>query len=162
MEFTLIDRIIELNPGVSIKATKHLSADEEYLQDHFPKYPVMPGVLMLETLVQTGAWLIRAMNDFSDAMILLKEAKNVKYAKFLEPGQTLTVEVKMLKNERRQHKLQGVGSVNGQAIVSARFTLRCFNLAEIDERLGLNDEMILDDMRKKFSLLGGEDLRGMS
>jgi len=162
MEFTLIDRIVELNPGTSIKATKHLSADEEYLQDHFPRYPVMPGVLMLEALVQTGAWLVRVTNNFSETMILLKEARNVKYAKFLEPGQTLTTEVKILKNERRQHKLQGVGSVNGQAIVSARFTVRCFNLAEIDERLRLNDEMILEDMRKKFALLGGEDLRGVS
>ena len=52
MRFTLIDRITELKPGVSITAVKGLTLAEEYLQDHFPRFPVMPGVLMLEAMFQ--------------------------------------------------------------------------------------------------------------
>lgn len=155
MQFTLIDKIIKIEPGVSIKASKRLCADEEYLADHFPGYPVMPGVMMLETLVQAGAWLLRATNTFRDSMIVLKEARNVKYAQFLEPGQTLEIDVKMLKDERPKYTFQGTGSVEGQSILSARFTLRCFNLSEIDERLALNDRIIIKNMRRKFELLHG-------
>src|SRR5690349_1993879 len=60
MRFTLIDRIVELEPGARIKAIKALSMAEEYLGDHFPKFPVLPGVLMLEALTQAGAWLVRS------------------------------------------------------------------------------------------------------
>jgi len=93
-------------------------------------------------------------------MILLKEAKNVKYARFLEPGQTLTLDVRMLKDERPYYKFQGTGSVDGQSIMSAWSVLRCFNLAGIDERLALNDGLILKDMKKKFEQLGGRALSG--
>jgi len=156
MEFTLLDKIVRIEPGASITASKHLAAAEEYLGDHFPGYPVMPGVMMLEALVQAGAWLLRATNNFSDSMVILKEARNAKYTKFLKPGETLNVDVKILEDERPQYRLQGTGSVNGQAILSARFTLRCFNLAELDQRLATNDTMILDDLKRKFKLLGGE------
>ena len=156
MEFTLLDKIVKLDPGESITASKHLSAEEEYLGDHFPGYPVMPGVMMLEALVQAGAWLLRVTNNFSDSMILLKEARNAKYTKFVKPGETLSIDVKILKDESPQYRLQGTGSVNGQAILSARFTLRCFNLAEIDERLAANDTTILEDLKEKFELLGGK------
>ena len=59
MRFVLIDRIVEVRPGQSLVAVKNLSLAEEYLADHFPGFPVMPGVLMLEALTQAGAWLIR-------------------------------------------------------------------------------------------------------
>ena len=65
MRFLLIDRITELEPQKSITAVKNLSLAEEYLADHFPGFPVMPGVLMLETLVQAGGWLIRHSEDFA-------------------------------------------------------------------------------------------------
>ena len=64
MRFTLIDRIVELEPGARITATKSLTMAEEYLGDHFPNFPVMPGVLMLEAMTQTAAWLIRAERGF--------------------------------------------------------------------------------------------------
>jgi 3-hydroxyacyl-[acyl-carrier-protein] dehydratase len=160
MEFTLLDKITKIKPGASISATKHLPEEEEYLGDHFPGYPVMPGVMMLECLVQTGAWLLRVTNDFSDSMILLKEARNVKYAKFLKPGETLTIEVKILDDQRPQYKLQGTGSVNGQVILTARFVLKCFNLAEVDKRLGENDRTIIQELRKKYGELSGTGKAG--
>ena len=64
MRFLLVDRILSLEPGRSITAIKNVSAAEEYLADHFPGYPVLPGVMMLECLVQTGAWLMRSTERF--------------------------------------------------------------------------------------------------
>src|SRR5437870_12386818 len=86
MRFHLVDRILSLEPGKSIRATKNLTLGEEYLADHFPTFPVMPGVLMLQTLVEAGAWRLRVTEDFRYSVIALREAKNVKYCHFLEPG----------------------------------------------------------------------------
>ncbi|HTU90343.1 MAG TPA: hydroxymyristoyl-ACP dehydratase, partial [Gemmataceae bacterium] len=79
MRFNLIDRIVEVRPGQGLQAVKNLTLGEEYLADHFPTFPVMPGVLMLETLVEAGAWLLRLTDDFASSVIVLREAKGVKY-----------------------------------------------------------------------------------
>ena len=77
--------------GRKITSVKLLTLAEEYLQDHFPSYPVLPGVMMLEALTQASAWLIRASEDFAHSVVELKEARNVKYGNFVEPGQVLGV-----------------------------------------------------------------------
>lgn len=59
MRFTLLDRVVAIDPGKTITAIKTLSLSEEYLADHFPRFPVMPGVLMLEAMTQAAAWTIR-------------------------------------------------------------------------------------------------------
>ena len=79
MRFLLIDRIVDFQPGARITAVKSLTMAEEYLADHFPNFPVMPGVLMLEAMTQAAAWLIRLSEDFAHSVILLKQAGNVKY-----------------------------------------------------------------------------------
>src|ERR1700732_4011993 len=100
MRFVLIDRIVDVQPGrsrlagsnavttpgPSLVAVKNLSLAEEYLADHFPGFPVMPGVLMLEALTQAGAWLVRDMEDFAHSVVVLKKAKMIKYGSFVEPG----------------------------------------------------------------------------
>ena len=86
MRFNLVDRIVEVQPGRSLRAVKNLTLGEEYLADHFPSFPVMPGVLMLQTLVEAGAWLLRLTDDFRHSVIVLREAKNVKYGNLVEPG----------------------------------------------------------------------------
>ncbi|MGA2254534.1 MAG: hypothetical protein ABSG53_07735, partial [Thermoguttaceae bacterium] len=63
MRFLLIDRIVDFQPGAQITAVKSLTMAEEYLADHFPNFPVMPGVLMLEAMTQAAAWLIRLSED---------------------------------------------------------------------------------------------------
>ena len=68
MRFTLIDHIVTLEADTEITAVKTLSMAEEYLADHFPHFPVMPGVLMLEALTQSAAWLIRVSEDFAHSM----------------------------------------------------------------------------------------------
>src|SRR5258708_10613141 len=93
MRFHLVDRIVEVKPGRSLKAIKNLTLGEEYLADHFPTFPVMPGVLMLQTLVEAGAWLLRLTDDFKHSVIVLREARNVKYGTFMEPGRRLGLAV---------------------------------------------------------------------
>ena len=108
MRFSLIDRIVELEPGERITAVKALTMAEEYLADHFPQFPVMPGVLMLESLTQAGAWLVRASEDFAHSIVVLKQVNNAKYAQFVEPGQTLTVTAELLKPGRRRGETEGL------------------------------------------------------
>jgi 3-hydroxyacyl-[acyl-carrier-protein] dehydratase len=93
MRFNLIDKIVEVQAGVSLKALKNLTLGEEYLADHFPTFPVMPGVLMLQTLVEAGAWLLRISEDFAHSVIVLREAKNIKYGNFMEPGKQMLITV---------------------------------------------------------------------
>src|SRR5205807_9137113 len=91
MRFSLIDRIISIEPAKSITAIKNLSLSEEYLADHSPGFPVMPGVLMVEALAQTAAWFMRPHEDFAYSMVLLKAARAVKFVNFVSPGRTLRV-----------------------------------------------------------------------
>lgn len=123
MYFSLIDRITHVEPGKAIRAVKCLSLAEEYLQDHFPRFPVMPGVLMLEALYQAGAWLIRVSEDFAHSMIILQEARNVRYAGFVQPGQTLTLSAEIIKQDAGATTLKAQGNLGESVAVSARLIL---------------------------------------
>jgi 3-hydroxyacyl-[acyl-carrier-protein] dehydratase len=153
MRFSLIDRIVELEPCVRITAIKALTMTEEYLADHFPHFPVMPGVLMLEALTQAGAWLVRVSEDFAHSMVVLKQANNVKYAQFVEPGQTLTVTAEVLKFDEGEVKMKAYGTVSGRIIVSARLTLACYNLADRDPQYQSTDEATRKDLRSQLAML---------
>ena len=99
MRFHLVDRIVAVEPGKSLRAVKHLTLGEEYLADHFPTFPVMPGVLQLQTLVEAGAWLLRLTDDYARSVWVLREAKNVKYGTFMPPGRRMDVAVELVKRD---------------------------------------------------------------
>src|SRR3954471_16616661 len=128
MRFNLVDRIVEVRPGQALRAVKKLTLGEEYLADHFPTFPVMPGVLMLETLVEAGAWLLRVSDDFRHSVVVLREARHVKYGSFMEPGRQMAVAVDLVEQGPGSATFKGKGEVDGQATVSARFTLARYNL----------------------------------
>lgn len=153
MRFTLIDRITELEPGHRITAVKTVSMAEEYLADHFPGFPVLPGVLMLEAMVQAGAWLIRVGEDFAHSTVLLKEARTVKYASFVEPGKQLVVSANIVNHGPRETKLQGSGVVDGVTTVSAKLTLERRNLRELNPDLARVDEFLVVRLRELLSIL---------
>src|SRR5215471_14066232 len=96
MRFNLVDRIEEVVPGRLIRASKNLTLGEEYLADHFPTFPVMPGVLMLQTLVEAGAWLLRVSDDFRHSIIVLREARGVKFGTFMQPGSQMAISVELV------------------------------------------------------------------
>ncbi len=138
MRFTLIDRIVDLAPGAKITAVKNLSMAEEYLADHFPGFPVMPGVLMLEAMTEAGAWLVRATEDFAHSMVLLKKARNVKFANFLQPGQTLTVTAEIVETTDRETRLKTSGSVEGTTNVSAQLVARAIQFGPTKTRMAIS------------------------
>jgi 3-hydroxyacyl-[acyl-carrier-protein] dehydratase len=123
MKFKQLDQITELVPGEFILAKRLLRADEDYLRDHFPLFPVMPGVLMLEALFQAACWLIRVTDNYECSLLTLQEAKNVKFADFVEPGQTLDIKVEIIKNESDRVSLKGIGTKGDVTAVSARLVI---------------------------------------
>lgn len=153
MRFNLIDRIVELEPGVRIKAIKTLSMAEEYLADHFPNFPVMPGVLMLEALTQASAWLIRVSEQFSHGVVLLRRAQNVKYGRFLEPGQSLNVEAEIVEMGESEVRLKARATMDDRTTVSARLVMVRYDLADTDPSRADLDEHIRDHFRKLFPVI---------
>jgi len=153
MRFILIDKIVSLEPGKQIKTLKSVSLAEEYLADHFPTFPVLPGVLMLEGLIESASWLVRQTENFAHSMILLEYAKNVKYKSFLAPGAQIeyTVEAKTI--EENVSSFTGFGLSEGQRIIEARFGLRHFNLASQDPKMAAIDAKIIENMEKQWKLL---------
>ena len=150
MRFLLIDRIIELEPNKSITALKNLSLAEEYLADHFPGFPVMPGVLMLETLIQAGGWLIRHSEDFAHSTIMLKESRAIKFNSFVTPGNSLIVQMTVRKQTGNVWEFNGSGTVNGNSAVSAKLTLETFNLSERNPSLADSDALRIQSYRDIF------------
>ena len=146
MRFNLVDRILEMEPGKKIRMVKNLTLAEEYLADHFPTFPVMPGVLMLETLVEAAAWLLRLSDNYKHSVIVLREARNVKYGHFMEPGHTLVVTVEVDKPpyaEEGEVDLQGQGRDGRDRTVSAKFTLARYNLRDRNPTWANLDEKII-------------------
>jgi 3-hydroxyacyl-[acyl-carrier-protein] dehydratase len=155
MRFNLVDRILELDHGKSIQAVKNLTLGEEYLADHFPSFPVMPGVLMLEALVEAGAWLLRLSDNYRHSVIVLHEARNVKYYTFVEPGRQMSLSADLVERNGPLATFKGKGEVDGQTSVSARWTLRCSNLADRDPSFKEVDDQIIRNLRNYHRVLSG-------
>ena len=153
MKFVLIDRIVSWERGKTLTAVKSVSLAEEYLADHFPTFPVLPGVLLLQGLVESASWLVRQTEDFAHSMILLEQTRNVKYKSFLAPGSQIeyTVEAKAI--DEGASRFLGHGVADGQKIVEARLRLRHFNLSEKRPALARVDAQVIEQMKNRFRLL---------
>jgi 3-hydroxyacyl-[acyl-carrier-protein] dehydratase len=155
MRFYLVDRILELQPPGRIVAVKSLSLAEEYLADHFPAYPVLPGVMMLEALVQTAAWLVRVQTDFEKSLVLLREAQNVRYGNFVRPGGQLVMEVEAIEIGAGASRFKAVGQCDGQQAVQAKLTLEHFNIGDEDPLRANLDAGLRTLLRERFRLVRG-------
>jgi len=157
MKFFLVDRIESLDPGKRIVTVKCLTAAEEYLADHFPAFPVMPGVLMLETCVQSAAWLVRLMSSWSISMVVLQAARNVRYASFVAPGNALRVVAEFVKQDGPVYAFKCLGTVGDSTAMQCRIELKAFNLADGNPALASADQEIIAQMKHRFRLCGGHD-----
>jgi 3-hydroxyacyl-[acyl-carrier-protein] dehydratase len=153
MRFCLLDRIVELEPGVRVTATKRLRPDEQYLEDHFPRFPVMPGVLMLEAMYQASAWLVKQSEGFAHSMVILKEARNIKYSDFVTPGKELVVTAEILKHDEALTTLKAQGTIDGNIAVTGRLVLERFNLADRYPRRANTDAYLTAEMREVLKRL---------
>ncbi len=154
MRFCLIDRITSCEPGRKLTAVKLLALGEEYLADHFPRFPVMPGVLMLQACVEAAAWLWRASTDFAHPVIVLREVKQVKYGTFLQPGQRLEVTVEMTAQQpaAAQFKARGV-SAAGEQTVFTQFGLVGYSLKELRADGAERDAHLQQHWRRQWAWL---------
>lgn len=123
MKFEFIDRIVEITRGERIVAVKAVSLAEEYLADHFPTFPVFPGVLMLQAMTEAAMWLVHDAQAFAPNVILLRYAKNVTYKSFVKPGNLLTLTVICRRLAQGESDFDGVGHCNDEEVVRARFGL---------------------------------------
>jgi 3-hydroxyacyl-[acyl-carrier-protein] dehydratase len=92
MRFLLVDRILEYQKGERAIGTKDITMSEDFLADHFPRFPVMPGVLQLEAISQLASWLVFVSKDFK-VKGTLSELGNIKFKDFVKPGDQLIIEV---------------------------------------------------------------------
>lgn len=153
MRFHLVDQIVEVSLGRSLSAYKNLTTGEEYLADHFPTFPVMPGVLMLQALVESAAWLLRLSEDFQHSIIVLREAKNVKYGSFLKPGNRMNLSVELVEQNDSTATFKGKGLIESGTAVAARFTVERYNLRDRHPRMASVDEQIVQQQRLQAILL---------
>jgi len=157
MRFQLVDKIIELTPGQRIVTAKNLTLGEEYLADHFPMFPVLPGVLMLEALVQSAAWLIRASTDFKHSVIVLREVKGIKYGSFLEPGQQMKITIDApasgIDPQTELLTFKGQGERDGTSVVNGRIVLARYNLADRNPVYSSVDQQLIQGYRLEFARL---------
>ena len=150
MRFCQIDQIISLEPGKRIEALRSLVGSEDYLRDHFPRFAVMPGVMMLESLTQAATMLVRATDEFRTGLVLLRTAKNVKFADFVQPGQTLRIVVELIKQEGDLFTLKASGTKEDKTAVSGRLVLEVVRSAGGDDVV---DRHAAQYMRQKIAQL---------
>ena len=121
--FLLVDRIVEMEPE-RIVGIKQVTANEPFFQGHFPDFPVMPGVLIVEAMAQTaGVLVLKSIPDRENKLVLLVAVENARFRRPVVPGDTLRMEMKLLKRKVSVAKMAGVATVDG--LVVAEVEVMC-------------------------------------
>lgn len=117
--FLLVDRVTELVEGKSIKAYKNVTRNEPFFQGHFPGKPIMPGVLVLESLAQAGAIAILKMDEYAGKVPLFVGANKVKWRKQVVPGDKLELSLEIIKLRKSIGIGKAVATVDGKVACEA-------------------------------------------
>ena len=120
--FLLIDTIEEMEVGKRVVATKYMKPDEFWFKGHFPDYPVVPGVLMLEMCAQAGAVAMLAMPENKGKIGFFGGVKEAKFRRQVVPGDLLTIEVEIIKVKGPVGVGKAIAPVNGEKAVSAEIS----------------------------------------
>lgn len=126
--FLLIDRIIYLEPGVKCIAEKYMKPDEFWFKGHFPEHPVVPGVLMVEMMAQAGCAAMLALPENKNKIGFFGGIKEAKFRRQVVPGDTLRIEIEIIKVKGPIGIGKGTATVNGEKAVSAEIS---FALKEV-------------------------------
>jgi UDP-3-O-[3-hydroxymyristoyl] N-acetylglucosamine deacetylase / 3-hydroxyacyl-[acyl-carrier-protein] dehydratase len=121
--FLLVDRITELKPGEFVRGLKGVTQNEPFFPGHFPGHPIMPGVLIVEAMGQTGGILL--LNSFDrpeEKVVYFTGLDKVKFKRPVQPGDQLVMEVRLIKVRRGMCSMQGKALVNGQVVASAEMS----------------------------------------
>ena len=129
--FLLVDRIIEMD-AERIVGIKNVTHNEPFFQGHFPDFPVMPGVLIVEAMAQAaGVLVLKSIEDRHSKLVLLVAIENARFRKPVVPGDTLRMEMKVIKRKASVAKMAGVATVDGVVVAEAEVMCK---LADKEEK----------------------------
>ena len=116
--FLLIDRVLELKPGDYVKTLKNVTFNEHFFQGHFPGRPVMPGVLILEAMAQSGG-IVAYSKNADNRLLFFMGMDNVKFRRPVVPGDQLIFEMKLVQMSHRAIRMSGTAKVDGKIVTQA-------------------------------------------
>jgi len=129
--FLLVDRILEVEPGRRAVGLKQVTINEPFFQGHFPGYPIMPGVLIVEALAQVGAVAVLSLPENRDKLALFAGIDNFRFRRPVVPGDSLRLEVELTRMRGAVGKGQARALVDGQVVADGElmFALRQYQKA---------------------------------
>ncbi len=129
--FLLVDRIVEMEPE-RIVGIKNVTLNEPFFAGHFPDFPVMPGVLIVEAMAQAaGVLVLKTIADRDSKLVLLVSIDYARFRKPVVPGDTLRLEMRVIKRKASVAKMAGRATVDGQLVAEAEVMCK---LADKDEK----------------------------
>ena len=150
MKFSLVDALVSMESAKSITMVKQVSMAEEYLADHFPDFPVLPGVMMLEAAVQAAAWLVREWDQFQHSLVVLREVRGIRYGTFVSPGNVLQIQADVIRIQSDESEFKIRGMVESATAIQGRLVLVHKNLAQDDPSLAKLDDMMIEQLRRQW------------
>ena len=112
--FLLVDEIVDIEPGKTIKGVKYVNGDEYYFKGHFPGNPIMPGVLQVETIAQVGAVAVLMLPENKNKLMLFAGINKARFKRLVKPGDKLEIEVELTDFRRNIGKAKGRATVDGE------------------------------------------------
>lgn len=120
--FLLVDKVIELEPGQRAVGIKNVTMNENYFQGHFPGHPVMPGVLQVEALAQTGAIAVLSLEEYKGKIVYFGGIDKLRFKQKVVPGDVLRLEVELIKRRGPIGIAKAVATVDGKIAVQGEIT----------------------------------------
>jgi 3-hydroxyacyl-[acyl-carrier-protein] dehydratase len=119
--FLLVDRIVDLQPGVAATGVKNVTINEPFFQGHFPGQPIMPGVLIIEAMAQV-AGVMAFRSGIEGKAVYFMSIDNAKFRRPVVPGDQVVMEIKVLKQRGNVWRFSGAATVDGKLVSEAEFT----------------------------------------